>query len=394
MSHRIGSICSGTGALDMAVHQVLGAETAWFCQYEPPDKDDKPDRWQFASRILAHHWPDVPNHGDITKLDWATVEKVEGIIAGWPCENMSLAGRREGLVAGVQSGLWFNIVDAIRAQQAMREPGEPGPFIFLENVRGLLSARADSDVEPCPWCLGDVEDEPDLRALGAVLGDLAELGFDAEWTGLPASGVGACHERWREFILAWPATADPAVFGHERGRPTRERRHGSADGGEAAAHPDHVQHLRQPGEQPRGSAPAGRRDGTAADARSERLNSRAHSTRRESRRGDASHRGSASGVDWGPYRPAIDRHERVFSRPAPRPTQPGRSGAEQLSPRFTEWMMGLPAGHVTDVPRPEGMSAPAYRNACITACGKGVVPAQAAHALRILLDRAGRQVAA
>lgn len=378
----------------MAVHSVVGAETAWFCQCEPPDKDGKPDRWQFASRILAHHWPDVPNHGDITQVDWALVEQVEWVIAGWPCENMSLAGRREGLVAGVQSGLWFDVVKAIRAQIAMRKPGEPGPYIFLENVRGLLSARAESDVEPCPWCMGDMQGQPPLRALGAVLGDLAELGFDAEWTGLPASGVGACHERWREFVLAWPATADPSDLGHERGGPARERGDGSADGGEAAACTDHVQHLRQSGEQPGGSAVAGGRYGAVADACRERLNSRTHSTRWESRRGDASHRGSASGIHWGPYQPAIHRHERVFGRPAPRPTQLGRSANEQLSPHFTEWMMGLPAGHVTDVPRPEGMSAAAFRNACITACGKGVVPAQAAYALRLLLDRMGSEEAA
>jgi DNA (cytosine-5)-methyltransferase 1 len=410
----------------MAVHQVLGAETAWFCQYEPPDKDGKPDRWQFAARILEHHWPDVPNHGDITQLDWTTVDKVEGIIAGWPCENMSLAGRREGLVAGVQSGLWFNVVDAIRAQIAMRRPGEPGPFVFLENVRGLLSARADSDVEPCPWCLGDVKDQPDLRALGAVLGDLAELGFDAEWEGLPASNVGACHPRFRVFVLAWPSTAhaagdgrdegrpeparllrrphaalggyatvaDAAHLGHQRGGGARAGWAGPADGGEAAAYTDNVQHLRQSGEQPRRSAAAGRRDGAAADAERSRRDGRPRHTER-GEAGRATPAGSGEGrIEWGSYQAAIDRHERVFGRPAPRPTQPGRSGGEQLSPHFTEWMMGLPAGHVTDVPRPEGMSAPAFRNACITACGKGVVPAQAAHALRLLLERAQRQVAA
>jgi DNA (cytosine-5)-methyltransferase 1 len=379
---RIGSICSGTGALDMAVHEVIGAETSWFCQYEPPDKDGRPDRWQFASRILAHHWPDVPNHGDITIIDWTQVEKVEWVIAGWPCENMSLAGRREGLVAGVQSGLWFDVVKAIRAQQAMRRPGEPGPFIFLENVRGLLSARADSDVEPCPWCMGDAQGQPVLRALGAVLGDLAELGFDAEWTGLPASGVGACHERWREFVLAWPSdadcprlegrrlpgaapqrsavAADPAVFGHERSGPAWQRRNGPADSGETAADTNGGGWGRRP-RQHRRARPE------------ERL---------------------AADIDWGVYTQAIRRHEAAFGRPAPRPTQLGQSGNEQLSPRFTEWMMGLPAGHVTDVPRPEGMSDSAFRNACITACGKGVVPAQAAYALRLLLERARGEVAA
>lgn len=368
-----GSICSGTGALDMAVTEVLGAKPAWFCQYEPPNKDGVEDKYQFAARILAHHWPKTPNHGDITKVDWSSVEKVELITAGWPCENMSVAGLQEGLVAGVQSGLWFNVVDAIRAQIAMRTADEAGPVVFLENVRGLLSARADRGVGPTD---PDVEaaGRDALRALGCVLGDLADLGLDAEWLGLPASGVGACHDRWREFILAWPAAADTAHLGHERGRDARERRHGLEDRSQAAAHAHHVERDREPRQQPRGL--------TAA-------------------------RSGARGVDWGPYRAAIERHEHVFGRPAPRPTQPGQSGGEQLSAHFVEWMMALPEGHVCDVPAAPGMSAAGLRNARLTALGKGVVPAQAAYALRellartrdvpairLLLARAGSEVAA
>jgi hypothetical protein len=85
-------------------------------------------------------------------------------------------------------------------------------------------------------------------------------------------------------------------------------------------------------------------------------------------------------LDWGPYELAIRRWEHATGRPAPRPTEPGRTG-ERLSPAFVEWMMGLPEGWVTDVP---GLS----RNAQLKALGNGVVPAQAAMALRILLDRA------
>ena len=84
---------------------------------------------------------------------------------------------------------------------------------------------------------------------------------------------------------------------------------------------------------------------------------------------------------WGAYWPAIARWEAVTGRRAPRPTEPGRTG-ERLSPRFVEWMQGLPEGWVTDVP---GLS----RNAMLKALGNGVVPQQAALALRLLLDRAG-----
>jgi DNA (cytosine-5)-methyltransferase 1 len=86
-------------------------------------------------------------------------------------------------------------------------------------------------------------------------------------------------------------------------------------------------------------------------------------------------------VAWGAYGPAIARWEAVTGRLAPRPTEPGRTG-ERLSPRFVEWMQGLPAGWVTDV---LGMS----RNAQLKALGNGVVPQQAELALRLLLKRAG-----
>jgi site-specific DNA-cytosine methylase len=89
----------------------------------------------------------------------------------------------------------------------------------------------------------------------------------------------------------------------------------------------------------------------------------------------------AGAVDWGPYETAIRRWEAVTGRPAPAPTVPGKTG-QRLNPALPEWMMGLPAGWITEVP---GLS----RNAQLKAAGNGVVPAQAELALRILLDRAG-----
>ena len=81
-------------------------------------------------------------------------------------------------------------------------------------------------------------------------------------------------------------------------------------------------------------------------------------------------------TDFGPYAAAIHRWEQVLGRPAPSPTEPGRDGRQRLSPRFVEWMMGLPAGHVTGVGIP--------RNAQLKALGNGVVPQQAALALAML----------
>ena len=85
-------------------------------------------------------------------------------------------------------------------------------------------------------------------------------------------------------------------------------------------------------------------------------------------------------TDWGAYTPAIRRWE-ALTRPAPPPTQPSHKGTPQLSPAFVEWLMGLPAGWVTDVP---GLT----RNQQLKALGNGVVPQQAAAVLRLMLDRA------
>lgn len=90
-------------------------------------------------------------------------------------------------------------------------------------------------------------------------------------------------------------------------------------------------------------------------------------------------RNPAENIDWGKFAPAIERWEAILGRPAPAPTKPdGKDGAHRLSSAFTEWMMGLPAGWITDC----GLS----RNDELKACGNGVVPQQARLALSILLE--------
>ncbi|MEV8634294.1 DNA cytosine methyltransferase [Streptosporangium sp. NPDC051023] len=101
----IGSVCTGYGGLDMAVEQVFGGEMAWHCQYEPPDNKGREDRHQYAAHVLAHRWPDVPNHGDITAVDWERVEPVGILTAGFPCVDLSYAGRGAGM--GTRSGRWL-----------------------------------------------------------------------------------------------------------------------------------------------------------------------------------------------------------------------------------------------------------------------------------------------
>jgi len=364
---RLGELCAGYNGLGMAVEEVFGATPAWFSEYDAA-----------PSKILAHHYPDVPNYGDMTAIDWAAIERVDIISGGTPCQDLSNAGRRAGMTEGTRSNLWVQMREAIAIQRPR--------YVVWENVRGAYSAKANSELEHCPRCMGETGQRgPALRALGRVLGDLSDLGFDAEWRGLRASEVGASHARYRVFVLAKrreatansssaglalsgpgsipprqdssaatignpTSIADAYRLGYERGWEARNRGIGLADINKPAANAESIRRAE------RWTEPAWRegRLGTASD--------------------------SASPTDWGNYAASIHRWERVTGRPAPRPTEPtGRNGGQRLSPRFTEWMMGLPDGWVTD---------PAIgitRNEQIKACGNGVVPQQATAALRDML---------
>lgn len=351
---RVGSLFSGYGGLDLAVEAVTGARTAWVSDVD-----------KGACKILTHRFPDAPNLGDITKVDWSQVEPVDIVTGGFPCQDVSTAGKRAGMKEGTRTGLWSYMRDAI-------DQLRPG-LVVAENVRGLLSAEAASDVEPCPWCLGDGEGEPALRALGAVLADLADIGYDAQWTGLRAADVGAPHGRFRVFVVAHPA-------GHPR-------RLGDRDGGATA----YAGSLRRgqgwgagPGEASSGGArsqPAGRGLSPAPDAEHD---GRATATVRrgisesEAEGGLLEPEGSAADA-WGIYAPAIARWEQVLGRPAPAPLRAdGKHGAHRLNPAAVEFMMGLPAGWVMDVP---GLT----RSEQLKAFGNGVVWQQAAAGLTHLL---------
>jgi len=398
----IGSLFSGVGGLDMGVMEALGGTVAWHAEFE-----DAP------SKILAHHWPNVPNLGDVTAVDWSAVEPVDIICGGSPCQDVSMAGARKGMRAGTRSGLWASMCDAIEAIR-------PG-LVVWENVRGALSAGADSNVEPCPLCVGDGP-ATHLRALGRVLGDLAELGYDAGWEVVRASDIGAPHRRERVFVLAWPAdthhtgpqgphdpprTAPTRLGGHSQSRaggpdltllPTPDVY--SADrggpqhpdkrraGGHSVTLADQVSALLPTPRSTDGTKGGPNQRGSSGDlmppsavqllptpqsADSER-------TSLTMFRGDGNLTllGATTSHTFGQYAPAIARWEAVLGRNAPPPTEPNAAGNQRLSARFVEFMMGLPDGHVTDVP---GVS----RNEALKALGNGVVPQQAAYAIRRIL---------
>jgi DNA (cytosine-5)-methyltransferase 1 len=160
---KIGALCAGYGGLEMAVQAVfLDARPVWFFE-----------NGETASKILAHRYPDVPNYGDITKADWHALERVDGVTAGFPCQDISNAGLREG-INGSRSGIWKNVVEGIGILRPR--------FAFLENVAAIRG-----------------------RGLSTVAEDLAEVGYDLKWTTLRASDVEAAHNRLRWFGLATPA---------------------------------------------------------------------------------------------------------------------------------------------------------------------------------------------
>jgi hypothetical protein len=98
----LGSLFAGYGGIELALSSVLDVRPAWFVEFD-----------KAPSKVLANHWPDVPNHGDVTKIDWATVEPVDIITGGSPCQDLSHAGKRAGMTEGTRSNLWVQMREAI-----------------------------------------------------------------------------------------------------------------------------------------------------------------------------------------------------------------------------------------------------------------------------------------
>lgn len=371
----IGSFCTGYGGLDTAVQEVFGGSLGWVSDVDPG-----------ACKILAHRHPHVPNIGDLTVADYQQIVDTFGrpyaVCGGYPCQPFSLAGGLKGTED--ERHLWPYIARALGVLRPR--------YAIFENVANHLRLGFDT-----------------------VLCDLADLGFDVEWDVVRADEVGAPHQRRRLIILA--TAADAPHLGHERGGSARGRRVGPADHGVSAAdaecggwqgeRSDTGARQERPAPASVGRGPAG--DGAApADAASVgRGKGRAEPARKQGRPGAALGGGatvadphgdgreeqqrSEPGVGawgdadgcgaerWGRFASAVARWEAATGRRAPWATNDRR----RLNPEFVEWMMGLPAGHVTAVP---GLT----RNEQLKALGNGVVPQQAAAALRMMLGRSSR----
>jgi DNA (cytosine-5)-methyltransferase 1 len=159
MTLTVGSLFSGIGGLDLGLERA-GMKVIWQSEIDP-----------YACKVLKKHWPEVPNHGDIKQIDWRAVEPVDVICGGYPCQPFSTAGKRQGTDDPRHLWPW------VRAAISELRPR----YAVLENVRGHLS-------------LGGVQ----------VIGELAEIGYDAEWRVVSAAGVGAPHRRDRIIIVAYP----------------------------------------------------------------------------------------------------------------------------------------------------------------------------------------------
>jgi DNA (cytosine-5)-methyltransferase 1 len=154
-------------------------------------------------------WP------DLTTFDGAAWRgKVDCVIAGFPCQDMSVAGKRVGL-DGARSGLFFNVCQIADDCGAW--------LLILENVAGIASATASA--------VDEEEGELDERAASRVVGELADRGWNAEWLHLSASDVGASHGRERWFCFAW-RMADPEVIGQRPRRPESEGQQREPDAAE------------------------------------------------------------------------------------------------------------------------------------------------------------------
>jgi len=336
----VGSMFTGCGGLDLGVAQALGgARLAWCADPDP-----------HVRAVLAERLPGVPNRGDVTGIDWRAVPPVDVITAGWPCQDISAAGRRAGLVHGERSGLWRHIPQAV----AVLRPA----MVVLENVAALR------------WRGG---------GLGLVLDDMVGVGYDCLWTTMRASDVGAAHRRERVFLLAVTAPTGGAAAARlcqpgaasQAGPPRCWPRSGiSCHGGvralalpavqAAAGDPVPLLPTPQARDYNRAQLPEVRRAGGHQVNLSDVVRGLAENWQADG---------------WGRYASAIRRWEQILGRPAPFPADPTRRGSFRLAVNFAQWSQGLPEDWVSGVP-----GLPYY--AAIRILGNAVVPRQAAAALR------------
>jgi DNA (cytosine-5)-methyltransferase 1 len=162
----IASFFSGIGGLELGLEMAGLGPVVFQCESDA-----------YATQVLEKHWPDVPRHGDITTLDHPEIPRATFWCGGFPCTDISYAGKGAGIHDGQQSSLWWDWFRLIRLARP--------PVLIVENVPAITS-----------------------RGLGDILMSLAGVGYDAEWHTVSAAQVGAPHLRQRIFIIAHLADAN------------------------------------------------------------------------------------------------------------------------------------------------------------------------------------------
>jgi DNA (cytosine-5)-methyltransferase 1 len=155
----VGSLFSGIGGFEIGLERTGYFKTIWQCENN-----------DYSSEVLKKHWPDVPNFGDITKVNWDEIKRPDVLCGGFPCQDISLIGNKVGL-EGKRSGLWYEMQKAISVLRPR--------YAIVENVPGIFG-----------W------------AFSEVLSGLAKIGYDIEWDVIQARWFGAGHIRGRLFIIA------------------------------------------------------------------------------------------------------------------------------------------------------------------------------------------------
>jgi DNA-cytosine methyltransferase len=168
MTLKVLDLFSGIGGFSYAAERLVGGfETTQFVEIDP-----------YAQSVLRKNFPNVPIHDDI-KTFKATKGQFDIITAGFPCQDLSVAGQQAGIGEGTRSGLFFEI---LRLARQIRPK-----FILFENVRNLIS-------------------HSDGETFQQIIQEIAKAGFNAEWSIVSAKDVGACHKRERIWIIAYPSS--------------------------------------------------------------------------------------------------------------------------------------------------------------------------------------------
>lgn len=161
---KMGSLFSGIGGLDLGLERAIpGLQTVWQVEKE-----------EFCRSVLERHWPDATRYNNVRTVGAHNLEPIDILCGGFPCQDISIAGKGEGL-DGERSGLWWEfhrLINELRPRVAV-----------MENVSAI-----------------------DVRGLSAVVGSLSQIGYDCQWTIISAAQCGAPHMRRRWFGVAYPSS--------------------------------------------------------------------------------------------------------------------------------------------------------------------------------------------